>query len=257
MKEGSHAGLPEPNARGKTVAAALLDVDGTLYHQPLLRLFMLGELLASPIRLCSFRRAWSIIRIISAFRKVREELRLVTPGSVCLQELQFELTASRTGVSCEEAAAVIDEWIFTRPLKYLRVCRRAGLAAAIDDLQAAGIRLGVFSDYPVFDKLRALGVEHRFSPCLSATDPEVNAFKPDPKGFLYACDIFGLQPAEVVYVGDRPDVDAEGAVAAGLSCVIISSGLPAVRKRGRVGAYKTVGSLRRLVHAIINTPESR
>jgi putative hydrolase of the HAD superfamily len=81
--------------------------------------------------------------------------------------------------------------------------------------------MGVLSDYPAEAKLRALGVADRFSPILCASDPEVGAFKPNPAGFLRACTLWGLTPAEVVFVGDRPDVDAAGARSAGMRCVIV------------------------------------
>lgn len=46
---------------------------------------------------------------------------------------------------------------------------------------------------------------------------EAPAAKPDPRIFLAACEDLGLEPSEVAYVGDRPDVDAEGAARAGLT----------------------------------------
>jgi putative hydrolase of the HAD superfamily len=63
-------------------------------------------------------------------------------------------------------------------------------------------------------KLRRLGVRERFS-CLVCSD-ELGVAKPDPRIFLAGCAALGLAPHEVAYVGDKLDVDAEGAVAAGL-----------------------------------------
>jgi HAD superfamily hydrolase (TIGR01549 family) len=247
--------LAEPVERGTAtmVAAVLMDVDGTLYYQPLLRLFMLGELLVSPLRLRSVHRVYKIVRIIREFRRVREELRCAVPQGVVLQECQFNMTAARVRVTEDEVKRTIDEWIFTRPLKYLRICRRRGLIAAVDALEAAGVTLGVFSDYPVADKLRAMGMERRFTAQLSATDPEINAFKPDPKGFLRACEILGVDPAEVVYVGDRPEVDAAGALAAGMPCVILSGRSPAARRSDLPPArWRSINSMRRLVDAVVD-----
>ncbi|MCA8943162.1 MAG: HAD hydrolase-like protein, partial [Planctomycetes bacterium] len=45
-------------------------------------------------------------------------------------------------------------------------------------------------------------------------------------GFLRAATIWQLPPHRVLYVGDRPSVDAVGARAAGMRCVIVGkSGL--------------------------------
>ena len=57
----------------------------------------------------------------------------------------------------------------------------------------------------------------------SVSDPEIDAFKPSPRGFLRACELWDLEPADVLFVGDRPEVDAAGAAAAGMPCVIIGS----------------------------------
>jgi len=57
------------------IRAVLFDVDGTLYHQPPLRLLMAGELgTASWVRHAPWNvpRLW---RMLSVFRDVREELR--------------------------------------------------------------------------------------------------------------------------------------------------------------------------------------
>jgi FMN phosphatase YigB (HAD superfamily) len=65
------------------------------------------------------------------------------------------------------------------------------------------------------EKLAALGVASQISLALCATDPDVNAFKPDPKGLRRFCELSDLSPEEVVYVGDRAEVDAAGSIACG------------------------------------------
>ena len=83
--------------------------------------------------------------------------------------------------------------------------------------------MGVFSDYPAAAKLRALELVRHFSIVVCATDPDVGALKPHPRGFLCASARWQLDPAEVLFVGDRIDVDATGAAAAGMPCVIIGA----------------------------------
>lgn len=48
---------------------------------------------------------------------------------------------------------------------------------------------------------------------------ELGISKPEAGAFHAACDTLGLAPQDVVYVGDHPDIDAGGAVAAGLKGV--------------------------------------
>jgi putative hydrolase of the HAD superfamily len=63
-------------------------------------------------------------------------------------------------------------------------------------------------------KLAILGIDHHFT-CVVCTDT-VGCAKPDPRIFRHACDLLGLPPAQVAYVGDRHDTDAAAATAAGL-----------------------------------------
>ncbi|MFI8105115.1 HAD family hydrolase [Streptomyces sp. NPDC086023] len=85
------------------------------------------------------------------------------------------------------------------------------------DALAASHRHGVLSNssYANQDpKLRALGLRDRFEVLVCAA--ELGLAKPDAGSFRAACEALGLPPGEVAYVGDRLDVDAEGARDAGL-----------------------------------------
>lgn len=64
-------------------------------------------------------------------------------------------------------------------------------------------------------KLTALGVRDRFEALVCAV--ELGISKPEAGAFLAACEALALEPHEVAYVGDEPDIDASGAVAAGLT----------------------------------------
>jgi FMN phosphatase YigB (HAD superfamily) len=85
---------------------------------------------------------------------------------------------------------------------------------------------------------------------LCATDPDINAFKPHPKGFLHACARWGLPPAEVLYVGDRPEVDALGAVQAGMPCALLGAGAPRRGSPPASAGYVPFASFPRLHHAL-------
>jgi len=119
-----------------------------------------------------------------------------------------------------------------RPLPLVARAIQPDLRTALQVLCARRIRIGALSDYPVVDKLQALDVDTYFDVRLCTTDPAINAFKPSPRGFLRACELWGLVPQEVLYVGDRPEIDAVGAASAGLRCAIIARG----RQRERHGA---------------------
>jgi HAD superfamily hydrolase (TIGR01549 family) len=232
------------------IYAVLLDVDGTLYHQGLLRCFMGLELCSLPFSRRSFGSVYSIWRSLGAFRRVREELRLLGEPEDSLAMLQYVEAAKWIGEDRTQIESVVMEWIYQRPLKYLRLCRRRGLEAFLTFLESKDIQVGVFSDYPVLDKLQTLGLAERMSLALSATDPAINAFKPHPKGFLQACALWGLPSAEVLYIGDRPEVDAVGAAHAGMPCALLGDWAYRRGTRKASTCYGTFSSFRRLQHAL-------
>jgi FMN phosphatase YigB (HAD superfamily) len=219
----------------------LFDLDGTLYRQTPLRSLMAMELLTLP--LSGWLKAPRRFRALRAYRKAQEELRSADGRSP--EAAQLLTAARRTGLPVDEVEWLVNEWMISRPLKYLRVCRAKGLERLLVFLDRAGVRTGVLSDYPAELKLQALGLNGRFWPVLCA--PDVGALKPSPRGFLLACRTWNLAPGEVLFVGDRPDVDAAGASAAGLPCVIIGGGF---FSRKQTTGYRVVRSLERLLDVL-------
>ena len=212
-----------PPASSPAYAGVVFDLDGTLYRQSPLRRRMLVELATSPLRSGPLEAVRSM-RILKVFRQVREELRELGRPAVSLAELQYRTPAERLGADPGHVRRVVEDWMFDRPLRHLGPCRRPGTLELLEELRASGLRLGVFSDYPPEAKLAALGLKGMFDVTLSAVDSSINAFKPHPRGFEVSAQALGLAPAEVLYVGDRADVDGEGAKAAGMNCSLVGAG---------------------------------
>ena len=234
------------------IKAVLFDLDGTLYRQSRLRLMMAGELAVAPWFQHAPWRVSRVWRMLQAFRHVREELRALGRPDDPLERLQYSVAAERAGVGTGEMESVVREWIFTRPLKYLSQVVRPGTAEVLGRLRDRGLPLGVFSDYPAVDKLKAMGLSELFGLTLEATEADVNAFKPHPRGFLVAAERWGLQAAEVLYVGDRAEVDAVGAAAAGMPATVISSHAPAAADR-----FNRVTSMQELYENVTRRAEDR
>jgi HAD superfamily hydrolase (TIGR01549 family) len=230
-------------------------LDGTLYHQTPLRYLIACELSLLPFMVKPYRLAVRQWRSLRHFRRVREELRDLGSPPTSLAELQYAETAKRSGMSVDEVERVIAEWIHRRPLKYLRLCRRRGVETFFSFLKSRGLQIGVFSDYPVADKLCALGLSESVTLTLCATDPEINAFKPHPKGFWHACALWGIAPEETLYVGDRLEVDAAGAMAAGMPCALLANRLRRPVREGYNNSTLIFSSFSELHYAIINRLE--
>jgi phosphoglycolate phosphatase/putative hydrolase of the HAD superfamily len=196
--------------------AVIFDLDGTLYDRQKLCKRMLFEM----FRRCTSKPS-SIrdVMIVSNFRKAREaHSTTMTPG---LDRLQFEWGGQRSGAPVERVQRVVKEWMFDRPLKHLPACRFDGVRELFSLLREIGIRIGVFSDYPARDKMDALGL--RADVLVSATDPDVDRLKPDPKGLLLAASRLGVPMGGCLFIGDREDKDGECARRAGMQYLIMKT----------------------------------
>ncbi|MEE2888261.1 MAG: HAD family hydrolase [Planctomycetota bacterium] len=204
------------------IRGVLFDVDGTLYHAWPMRIRLALALLALPF--FGWRKARRTWRCIKCYRTALEEIRHAQPDGEAVGLAHLRRAADLAGEDVDAIKSTIEEWVMRRPLRYLRRCRRKGLLEFLDDLRRRNIQIGFFSDYPAAAKLAALEVDGYASICLSAGDPEINAFKPWPQGFLRASKLFALSCEEVLYIGDRPNVDAVGATNAGMRCAILGRG---------------------------------
>jgi len=54
------------------------------------------------------------------------------------------------------------------------------------------------------------------------TSAEVGVAKPDGRLFAAALEVAGVPPGEALHVGDDPEADAAGALAAGLAAVLLA-----------------------------------
>lgn len=207
--------------------ALLLDLDGTLYPLGVMRrrmaLELLGGLASSSLRGAPLRGLRTIHRL-RVFRAKREQLRARGRAGEALEQLQYSVPAQTLGMDPQELQALVQEWMHERPLKHLRALALPDLKPFLVGAREAGAKLGVFSDYAPGAKLDALDVRDLVDLELAATDPEINAFKPHPAGFVRACEEWGLPAREVLCVGDREGLDGAGARAAGMGVCILGPG---------------------------------
>lgn len=85
-----------------------------------------------------------------------------------------------------------------------------------------GIPVGVFSDYPVSEKLAAMGLTADVA--VYATSGEVNRLKPHLKGLLVIASKLKTPVAQCLYIGNRNDKDGECARQAGMAYLILDTG---------------------------------
>jgi len=95
--------------------------------------------------------------------------------------------------------------------------------ALLDALRWAGVRTGIVSDglqVKQAEKLIRLDVLHYLDPTAIFFSDQLGVSKPNAKIFAKACEILGLEPSRVLYVGDRATHDVVPAAAAGLRTVL-------------------------------------
>lgn len=87
-----------------------------------------------------------------------------------------------------------------------------GAFATVRSLRARGLSLCVVSNWDcgLAEQLEALGLDLPV-----VTSAEVGAAKPDPRLFLAALELLGVEAARALHVGDSP-ADEQGALAAGM-----------------------------------------
>jgi len=198
----------------KPIEAVIYDVDGTMYHLKRMRRLMARQLMVAFLR--SPVRTWRDVRVIGAYRKAQELLRGGGEVDFSGGDPQLAVAARQLGRPVEAIQPRIDEWIHRRPLRILPRCRRPVVLETIRRLHEAGVKQGVYSDYPAGAKLEVLGVADCIDAVVWSAQAQVGQYKPSPRGFLRAAELLGAAPEAAVYVGDREDADGAGARAAGM-----------------------------------------
>ncbi len=88
-----------------------------------------------------------------------------------------------------------------------------------------GIKIGIVTDAPklkAFQRLNAMGLEHFFDVIICKDDTGV--LKPHKLPFEKAVKALGIQPSEILFVGDNPERDIAGARKAGMKTALAKYG---------------------------------
>lgn len=203
--------------------AVIFDMDGTLYYQKPFRRRMLCYLAGHMLRHPS---AIGDILLIKRYREVREkwenyERTMSFPAAMPLEDRQYEFVAARKKVPAGRVAEAVRFYIHEAPLALLPDYKDIMLSDAIKQLRQKGILIVIYSDYPVEEKLRALGIEADW--CFTSADEKINCMKPDPKGLQVILETLGLAPEDAVMVGDRYEKDGLAAIGNQMDYLIVSA----------------------------------
>lgn len=192
----------------------IFDVDGTLYRQAPVRRGMALRFLSYALR--NPAPALRTAAFLRQYRRAQEQIR--GAGS---RSDQLRVACESSGAERAWGMKCVEEWIERRPLDLVGKAIYPGLVPFLAKAAQRGIKLAVVSDYPAEEKLRVLGVDAYFCCVIGSSDPRVRRFKPSPDGILAVLRELEIDPSHAIYIGDRPDVDAEAAKSAGTACAIL------------------------------------
>ncbi|MFO7178546.1 MAG: HAD-IA family hydrolase [Pseudomonadota bacterium] len=196
------------SVRARKHAAWLLDLDGTLYWAPGVKLAMACELLLFGMR---------VLPRLRRFRHEHERLRDDRDQGDNPFAVQLARTASALALDVTELERDVRTWMIERPRRYVGWFRRSGLLRAIERFRRAGGRTAVVSDYPALEKLEALRARDLFEVVIANGEPfGPRRLKPDPDGYLKAAQALGVPPRSCLVIGDRDDADGAAARSAGM-----------------------------------------
>lgn len=198
------------------------DLDGTLYDQPRLRKIMALRLaqyfLFHPFKIKE-------LLFVKYYRQIREkwdEIEKSFPPAydkTNLDDSQYRYVADKYGVDSAYVKETIIKWMHQNPLDAIFATRDVKLLDIISHYRHMGIKVAILSDYPIEEKIKALGFEA--DAYYSATDERLNELKPSPKGLKIIMDDFGLGKGDVFMIGDRDSKDGECARRAGTDYIIV------------------------------------
>lgn len=182
--------------------AWILDFDGTLFNNLPVRIFMAAWLLIyylpRPLRLKE-------LFILMDYRRLREKL-FAAEFENC-HELQIKNLSERYKVSTQEILNIVNLWTIEKPRFLIKTFQRKKLIAAIKSAQLRGVKIVIYSDNPVAEKIKALDFVPDYA--FWSDDALIKCMKPNPKGLKNILKFLRLRPDEVLYIGDRDDRDGD------------------------------------------------
>ncbi|MDR2193497.1 MAG: HAD family hydrolase [Treponema sp.] len=197
------------------IDAVAFDLDGTLY--PNYRFY---------IRLFPF--AVRHHRLLCAFGKARAILRSTRVGDPLYEQEFYEAQAFLMAHIMDrhadkpEVAAMresIERLIYRgwEPL-FKNVRLFPHVPEVLAALKRKGLKLGLLSDFPLKQKLIALGLSGMWDAALCSE--EIGRLKPDPKPFMALAETLGTCPARILYAGNSRRYDVAGAAHAGMKTAL-------------------------------------
>lgn len=220
------------------IEAAAFDIDGTLY--PVWKLY-------AHLAPRFLRNARAYI----CYARTRRVMH-AAPDAPDFCARQAAVFARLYGCAAGEAEALIDRLCYSGIARYFRAVRPyPGAVECVRAMKAAGLRIGVLSDFPPGQKGDMWGIRALCDACLGTE--ELGALKPSRRAFDALSRALGCAPGRILYVGNSVKYDIAGAREAGMKTALIVTGPRRLLGEPRAGAggadivFTSYRRLRRIV----------
>jgi HAD superfamily hydrolase (TIGR01549 family) len=220
------------------ISAVAFDLDGTLYPNYRLNIRLLPFLCKHGLLLAALARARSIIR--------REQEQ--SPGAVVsdFYDHQARLAAHLLHAPPEQIKEKIKRLIYQgwEPF-FSKIKLFPHVREVLADMRAAGLKLGLLSDFPPETKLKNLNFDSCWDVVLCSE--RIGALKPALRPFTELAQALQCSPTQILYVGNSRSYDVDGARRANMKTALFTrnrSGNKTIA--GKTGADFTFHSYRQL-----------
>jgi putative hydrolase of the HAD superfamily len=198
---------------GQQFSAVAFDLDGTLYPNYRLNVRLLPFL-------C---RHWPLLAAMTMARTIIRREQEQSPSSVLpdFYERQTQLTARLLHAKPQRIGEKIDRLIYQGwEHHFTKITLFPHVQKLLAELRAAGLKLGLLSDFPPQVKLQNL----RLGDCWDAVlcSERIGALKPAIRPFLELANALGFPPEQILYVGNSRPYDVAGARRAGMKTALLS-----------------------------------
>jgi putative hydrolase of the HAD superfamily len=196
---------------GLKFGAVAFDLDGTLYPNYRLNIRLLPFL-------CGH---WPLVAALGRARKIIRHDQELSPSAV-LSDFhihQAQLVANLLHARPEKIKEKIDRLVYRNWERHFdKIKLFPHVREVLDDLRAAGLKLGLLSDFPPFIKLKNLGLDNFWDVVLCSED--TGAIKPALQPFQKLLDALKCPPEQILYVGNSRRYDVVGARRAGMKAAL-------------------------------------
>ena len=204
--------------------AICFDIDGTLYPIGIMnrRIFRLSA--AHPLFGLKYRNARREFRRYQAtfgktipFRWREAAIIQSGTGAEPGEEFSEEDYRKLYGKTYDR----LDRWAYRKMERLYRQTRTFdGVAETLKRIRNNGLKVGVFTDFPLFHKLEGMGLASLVD--FAASSDDAGFLKPDAHCFEYLLYNLKMGSQDVLYVGDSYEKDIVGANAASIDAVLVN-----------------------------------